>query len=234
MCGPTTQRPGIEKHVSFSSIDVVMLPTTLTPQRPGIEKHVSFSSIDVVMLPTILTTQRPGIEKHVSFSSIDVVMLPMILGDHPACKEGPPVQPCWEESSRHVFSIEDFEKNRLPYRRPSTALYLTSLDRSRILSPENDNDNGMKNIETQRIEAPKSELILRKEHKERLEDRLAESEMRRVFLRARRVNERVDGLVSRIELRQRKLYERRRRRLERKLPRTLSVIHQNQPTNPAA
>jgi hypothetical protein len=204
MCGPTTQRLGIEKHASF-------------------------------------------FEKHVSFSSIDVVMLPMILGDHPACKEGPPVQPCWKESSRHVFSIEDFEKNRLPYRRPSTELYLTSLDRSRILSPENDNDNEMKNIETQRIDAPKSERILREELKEegllldyandraqRLAERLAELETKRVFQRARRVNESVDRLLSRIELRQRKLYERRRRRLERKLPRTLSVIHQNQPTNPAA
>jgi hypothetical protein len=125
--------------------------------------------------------------------------------------------------------------------------YIVFISIGAELSPENDTDDEMENIKTQRIDAPKSERILCKElqeegllldyandQAERLADRLGELEVKRVFQRAKRVNERVDRLVSSIELRQRKLYERRRRRLERKLPRTRSVIHQNQPTSRAA
>jgi hypothetical protein len=125
--------------------------------------------------------------------------------------------------------------------------YIVFISIGSELSPENDNDNEMENIETQRIDAPKSERILIEKLKEegllldyandqaqRLADRLADSEMKRVLQRATRVNERVDRLVFRIDLRQRNLYERRRRRLEKKLPRTLSIIRQNQPTSAAA
>jgi hypothetical protein len=125
--------------------------------------------------------------------------------------------------------------------------YIVFISIGSELSPENDNDNEMENIETQRIDAPKSERILIEKLKEegllldyandqaqRIADRLADSEMKRVLQRATRVNERVDRLVFRIDLRQRNLYERRRRRLEKKLPRTLSIIRQNQPTSAAA
>lgn len=108
-------------------------------------------------------------------------------------------------------------------------------------SPENDNDDDKENI------AIEKEQILRQELKnegllldyandraQRLADRLAELETKRVFQRARRVTDRVDNLVARLDLRQRKQFERRRMRMERKFQKTLAAVEHNQPTNPAA
>eukprot|EP00980_Cylindrotheca_fusiformis_P007479 scaffold1549_cov105-Cylindrotheca_fusiformis.AAC.8 len=188
--------------------------------------------------------------KRVSFDSIEIIMLPMIMGDHPACTDGPPVQTSWEQSYRHCFSVDEFEKRRSPYRRNSNDLYLSSVDRSRIVGledpVEDDCDNSTIEADTCKLQS-KSEQTFRLELKEegllldyaidraqKLAERLAEREMRRVFQRAKRSDHRVARLVDRFDMRQRKHYERRKKKEEKQLKRKFGDIEQLQPTSPAA
>eukprot|EP00526_Cylindrotheca_closterium_P000945 CAMPEP_0113648874 /NCGR_PEP_ID=MMETSP0017_2-20120614/25951_1 /TAXON_ID=2856 /ORGANISM="Cylindrotheca closterium" /LENGTH=241 /DNA_ID=CAMNT_0000561175 /DNA_START=32 /DNA_END=757 /DNA_ORIENTATION=+ /assembly_acc=CAM_ASM_000147 len=71
--------------------------------------------------------------KRVSFSEIDVVELPMILGDHPACRDGLPVQPAWDASDRYSVTVDSFEEKRSPRRRSGSQLYISSFDRLKLI-----------------------------------------------------------------------------------------------------
>jgi hypothetical protein len=71
-------------------------------------------------------------KKHVSFSKIDIIVLPMILGDNPSCKNGPPVQPCWNADFRYSVNVDLFEQERSNARRPPHRLYLSSIVRRRL------------------------------------------------------------------------------------------------------
>ncbi|CAJ1946601.1 unnamed protein product [Cylindrotheca closterium] len=71
--------------------------------------------------------------KRVSWSEIDVVELPMILGDHPACRDGLPVQPGWISSDRYSVSVDSFEETRSPRRRSGSKLYISSFDRLKLI-----------------------------------------------------------------------------------------------------
>ena len=76
------------------------------------------------------TNTNTTTKRKVSFSTINIIELPMILGDHPACSDNFPVQTSWDVSARYEFMINDYERVRETKRRPSSDLYLSSLERS--------------------------------------------------------------------------------------------------------
>jgi hypothetical protein len=67
--------------------------------------------------------------KRVSFNSIEIVEFPMILGDHPACRIGPPVQTSWDAQRRTSIDVDEYELTRCP-RRSVEQLHLSSTERS--------------------------------------------------------------------------------------------------------
>jgi hypothetical protein len=68
-------------------------------------------------------------QKRVYFGSIEIVELAMILGDHPACRNGPPVQTSWNAQSRVSVNLDEYELTRTP-RRSIQELRLSSAARS--------------------------------------------------------------------------------------------------------
>lgn len=60
----------------------------------------------------------PRIKRNVSFSNISMRNYPLTLGDNPSVSYGPPTTLDWEFEEAGELSLEDYENNRAPRRRP--------------------------------------------------------------------------------------------------------------------
>jgi hypothetical protein len=90
-------------------------------ERLILPKNDSFSSVeDVVDAP----------KKSVSFGSIQQREYNRIVGDHPDVRVGPPVTFSWEYSELSPVSVDDYESNRVPYKK---LLRMSSITRKNML-----------------------------------------------------------------------------------------------------
>ena len=69
-------------------------------------------------MASFFPSDTPKIKRNVSFSRIGVREYPLTLGDHPCVSCGPPTTLDWNFNELQEIELDDYEKNRLPRRKP--------------------------------------------------------------------------------------------------------------------
>ncbi|CAJ1941127.1 unnamed protein product [Cylindrotheca closterium] len=171
-------------------------------------------------------------KRRVSFCEIDVVELPMILGDHPACRNGLPVQPDWDASDRYSISVDSFEETRSPHRRSGGPIRISSFDRLNLIRNVPLRDDASPQIIGKDEAIPNTDKIITpppitavSEENTKSKVGKQNDELRRLEHRLDVANTRYDMLLSRMDdlelIRLKERIERRRRQRQR---RRLSMI----------
>ena len=91
-------------------------------EREILPKNDSFSSVEDVL--------RLSAKKSVSFGSIHIREFNRIVGDHPNVRFGPPLSLSWEHGELPPVSVDEYETNRVPYKK---MLRMSSITRKNLL-----------------------------------------------------------------------------------------------------
>lgn len=100
----------------------------LTDEIPISVKRSSYKTLPVPDMDMIRSTSMASffhedtpslrVKRNVSFSNISMRNYPLTLGDNPSVSYGPPTTLDWEFEETGELSLDDYEHNRAPRRRP--------------------------------------------------------------------------------------------------------------------
>lgn len=90
----------------------------------------------------------PGVKRNVSFSNISMRNYPLTLGDNPSVSYGPPTTLDWGFEEAGDLSLDDYENNRAPRRRPREML-LNYYQRKAILEKNGCSEEEIKQAKRQ-------------------------------------------------------------------------------------
>ena len=131
----------------------------LTDEIPISVKRSSYKSLPMPDMDMIRSTSMASffhedtpaclrIKRNVSFSNISTRNYPLTLGDNPSVSYGPPTTLDWEFEEGGELSLDDYENNRAPRRKPREML-LNYYQRKAILEKSGHSEEEIKRARRQ-------------------------------------------------------------------------------------